>query len=278
VTSAPITVSGINTPAPISITGGLYAINGGSFTSNAGTVTAGSTVTVRVNSSSTNGGIATAVLNIGGVAGSFIVTTQAAATPDPFVFTLSSNAAPGTVVTSTPVTITGINAATPVTITGGAYSINGGAFTTAAGSISNGQTLTLQVVSSTSTDGTGSATATVNVGGVVGSFTVTTWDTVPNAFTWPSSVACPAGTIDSAPVIITGLTAPATISIADGTGTPAPGALYSINGGPFTASAGTVSNGQTVTLRVTRYGTVNPLVVRAIVTIGGVAGTWSTQC
>lgn len=76
VESAAITVSGINSAAPISISGGEYAISGGSYTSSAGTVLNGQTVTVRVTSSSAFGTASSAVLTIGGVTGSFSATTM----------------------------------------------------------------------------------------------------------------------------------------------------------------------------------------------------------
>jgi hypothetical protein len=76
ITSNAITVSGINVPALISVTGGEYSANGGAFTSAAGTVSNGSTVVVRL-SSSVNYSTTTAVtLTIGGVSGTFSVTTQ----------------------------------------------------------------------------------------------------------------------------------------------------------------------------------------------------------
>jgi len=75
-TSNPITVSGINTPTPISITDGTYSINGGAYTSDAGTVNNGDTVTVGVNSSSSPGTMVNATLTIGGVSGIFSVTTS----------------------------------------------------------------------------------------------------------------------------------------------------------------------------------------------------------
>ncbi|MCK7510762.1 MAG: hypothetical protein MZV70_46310, partial [Desulfobacterales bacterium] len=45
-TSNTITVSGINTAADISITGGIYSINGESYTNSNGTVNNGNTVKV----------------------------------------------------------------------------------------------------------------------------------------------------------------------------------------------------------------------------------------
>jgi hypothetical protein len=210
------------------------------------------------------------------------VTTAAVSadtTPDPFAFPPMSAQPPSSVTTSSPAIISGINAAAPVSVTGGTYSINGGPFTSAPGTITNGQNVSVRVTSSATTNGTGVVNATLNIGGVTGTFTVTTWDTVPNPFSWPDTMACPAGTIDSIGVVISGLSGPAPITITDGGGVPAANAQYSINGGPFTNAINQVMNGQTVVVRVARWGTTQPTpVVRATVTIGGVSGTWATFC
>jgi len=80
-TSNAITVAGINAPAPISIVGGTYAINGGAYTGAAGTVVLGDSVTVRVTSASANGTGVNAALTIGGVLDTYTVTTAAAGAP-----------------------------------------------------------------------------------------------------------------------------------------------------------------------------------------------------
>ncbi len=74
-TSNTITVSGINAPSPISITGGQYSINGGAFISSSGTANNGNTVAVRQTSADISGTTTNAVLTIGGVSGTFSVTT-----------------------------------------------------------------------------------------------------------------------------------------------------------------------------------------------------------
>jgi YVTN family beta-propeller protein len=71
-----ITVTGINHPAPISITGGEYEIDGnGSWLSTPSTVIPGATVKVRLTSSSSYSDTKTATLTIGGREGTFSVTT-----------------------------------------------------------------------------------------------------------------------------------------------------------------------------------------------------------
>lgn len=81
VLSNTITVSGINAPAPIFITGGTYSINGGAYTSAAGTVNNGNTVTVRQTSAGSYSTTTSATLTIGGVGGTFSVTTLARPNP-----------------------------------------------------------------------------------------------------------------------------------------------------------------------------------------------------
>ncbi|HEY0681183.1 MAG TPA: hypothetical protein VGD45_02535 [Steroidobacter sp.] len=70
-------------------------------------------------------------------------------TPNAFEFQKVDNATRGSSVTSHSVTITGISAPVPISITDGEYSINGGAFTSSAGTISEGQSLTVRARVST---------------------------------------------------------------------------------------------------------------------------------
>lgn len=77
VMSNTITVTGINTAAAISITGGQYQINSGAWTATPGTVNNNDTVTVRQTSSPNFSTTTDAVLAIGGVSDTFSVTTLA---------------------------------------------------------------------------------------------------------------------------------------------------------------------------------------------------------
>jgi len=93
-------------------------------------------------------------------------------TPDPFTFTPQTGVALNTVITSNSITASGINAPAPLSITGGMYSINGGTYTSAAGTVNNGDTIAVSVTSSSSYSTTTSATLTI--GGVSATFNVTT--------------------------------------------------------------------------------------------------------
>jgi len=78
VQSNEITVAGINGPAPISVVGGAYSIDGGAFTATAGTVANGARVRVRVTASISYSTTVSATLTIGGVSDTFSVTTKPA--------------------------------------------------------------------------------------------------------------------------------------------------------------------------------------------------------
>lgn len=93
-------------------------------------------------------------------------------TPDAFAFTDVTGATVSTVYTSNTITVSGINASTAITITGGTYSINGAAYTSSAGNVVLGDTVSVRATSS------GSNSTAVNValtiGGVSDTYTVTT--------------------------------------------------------------------------------------------------------
>jgi hypothetical protein len=83
ITSNPITVSGLTSQAPISISNNnsLYSINDGGFTSAAGTISNGQTVKVQHTSADTAGSgaintIIITTLTIGGVSGTFKTDTN----------------------------------------------------------------------------------------------------------------------------------------------------------------------------------------------------------
>ncbi len=282
-------ISGINTATPIAIVGGSYAINGGGFSTVPSVITVGQSVVVQVLSAAGNLTTTSATLNIGGVTAIFSVTTQAAiTTPNAFAFTSQNAVPPSSLVSSNSVLITGINAPSPISVAGGSYAISGGGFTSANGTILNNQTVVVQLTSSGVVNGAGSATATLTIGGVSATFTTTTWDTVPNAFSFVNLATNPTGPpscfgttsqFTTTPVAISGLTAAATVALtALGAN---PGAAMSINGGGFVSGPATISNGQTIAIRVNTVGsstsTSGPA-VRATVNIGGVTANITQTC
>lgn len=84
ISSAAVSIAGIDAATAITVTDGEYSLNGGSFTSAASTLVNGDTVTVRHTSSAQNSADITTQVNIGGVTSSFQTTTVAVGvTPTP---------------------------------------------------------------------------------------------------------------------------------------------------------------------------------------------------
>ena len=98
----------------------------------------------------------------------FAVDTKPAA----FSFTPQTGVTVNTVVTSNSVTISRINTGTPISVTGGKYSINGGVFKSVAGQVFNGDTVRVRLTSSGSP--ATKKIATLTIGGVKREFSVTT--------------------------------------------------------------------------------------------------------
>ena len=235
-----ITVSGINDDAPISITGGEYAIGEGDFTSEDGAVSNGESVKVRLTSSSSFSTATTATLTIGGVVGDFTVTTLAAdTTPEAFSFTSVADVALSATAESEAVTISGINTTTPVSIQNGEYKIDDGSYTSDAGTIENGQSI--QVRTTASGTFSTAVVATLNVGGVEATFTATTvaQDITPEDFGFAAVTQAPLDAlIGSSTASITGITGAVPISVQNG--------WYRIDSGAATTEVGTITNGQSV--------------------------------
>lgn len=266
VISPAVAITGIDAPAAVAITGGQYSINGGAFTAATGKVTSGQTIAVKVTASSVTNTPVEAILTVGGVRATFRVTTAPDLTPAAYNFAPTTDAALSTAITSAAITLSGFDLAVPISITNGEYSINGGAFTSAAGTISPAQTLAVKVISSNANSTP--VEATLNVGGVTAAYRVTTLaDAIPNAFTFaPATNVAPGSVNTSNPISVEGIEVATPISITAGE--------YSIDGGAFTAAAGTVTKGQAITVKaVAPAGT--ELTHNAVVTIGGVSGTYA---
>lgn len=267
VTSGPATIAGLSIATPISVSGGSYSIGEGAFTTAAGTISNGQTVRVQHSSASGFQANTTTTLNIGGVTGSFTSTTSAAdIEPNAFNFVDQTNVALNTVITSAAITIAGIDAPSPISITGGSYSVNGAAFTTASGNVSNGDSLRVQ---HTSANANNTAVNTVlSVGGVSDTFTSTTGDATPNSFSFTDQTGVDtASAITSNAVTVSGITLPVPISVTGGS--------YSIGDAAFTTAAGMVSNGQAVRVQHSSANAFSTP-VNTVLSIGGVSDTFTS--
>ncbi|MBL8483619.1 MAG: hypothetical protein JNJ60_15580, partial [Rhodocyclaceae bacterium] len=268
VTSGSATISGINAATPISVSGGEYSISGGAFTSASGSISSGQTVRVRLTASPAYSSQTSATLSIGGVSATFYVTTVAEdSTPNAFTFRDSTGQALSTLITSTTTTISGINADTSITISGGEYSVNNGPFTSAPGTIQNGKGVRVRLLSSANYSTTTSATVTI--GGVSGTFNVTTAaaDSTPDAFSFTAVTNAALNTlVISNGITVWGTNAPSDISVTNGE--------YSIGSGAYTSAPGTVVKGQTVRIRI-RTSSDPATTTGGTLTIGGVSATFN---
>lgn len=187
--------------------------------------------------------------------------------PDFFDFIDGDDVEPDALVSSNIITITGLDIGVPVNVTGGEYSINGDAFTSAAGTVFSDDSL--QVRTTSSADYGISTDVVVTIASTSGVYTVTTInDTIPDDYTFVDQTNVALNTsITSNPVIITGLGASAVIGVAGGE--------YSINNGVFTTVDGFINNADTVIVRHTSSPAAQST-VDSILTIGGVSDTFSS--
>ena len=267
ITSDPIAVAGIDSAATILVTGGEYSVNNAAYTSVPGTVNNGNTVRVRHTSSSNHSTRVDTTLTIGGVSDTFSSTTRAAdTTPGAFSFTDQTGVALGTAITSDPITVSGIDAATAISVSGGSYRINNGVYTNAAGTVNDGDRVRVQHTSSV--EYSTQVDTTLTIGGVSDTFSSTTLAAAPGAFSFidQTDVALNA-IITSNEVTVSGINAAAAISVTGGE--------YSINGAAYTNTAGTVNNGNTVRVRHTSSSN-HATQVDTTLTIGGVSDTFSS--
>jgi subtilisin-like proprotein convertase family protein len=270
--SAPITVAGVNTDAPISISsGGEYSIDSTTnFVNTPGTVKNTQVLRVRATSSNAFNTPVNVTLTIGGVTGVFTITTRPAdTTPDAFSFVPVTNAEPNTVTTSAAATIAGIDSAAKVVVLQGEYSINDGAFTGAEGTITNGQNIKVRQTSSSSFST--ASEVILNIGGVEAKFSVTTRaiDTTPDDFNFPNLTGIPIKVFaKSITIKVTGFDS-APISVTGGLY-----AITGITGSNGTDQPGTIKNGDSLTLGM--FASSYPLTGKDMtLTIGTVTKSWS---
>lgn len=273
VTSAAVTITGINNPTTVLVTGGgSYSIGcNATYTSSAGTVLDGQTVCVRHTSAAVGLTPTNTTLTVGDTEDVFTSTTRDAdTTPNAFSFVDRTDVHLSTTITSAPVTINGINALTAISVTGGSYSVGCTAtYVSTAGTISNGQTVCVRHLSSDT--GGGVVNTELTVGGVLDTFTSTTRipDSIPDPFSFVDQTGVPLATvITSAVVVLAGYNVNVPVSISGGS--------YSVEcGASFTTSAGTVAPGARICVRHTS-GSLGGVVTSTVLTVGGVSDTFSS--
>ncbi|WP_045825377.1 hypothetical protein [Teredinibacter turnerae] len=262
-----VTIAGINSQAPLVVSAGAeYSIASGDFTTGNTTIANGQTLQIKTQAGAEFSDEVAITVSVGDYETSFtVVTVPQDITPEPFSFAAKTDVDLAMAYTAS-ATITGINDAAPISVSNGEYAIGDGDFTSAAGTIESGETVTVKVLSSTnfSTE----TAAVLDIGGVKGTLAVTTLaqDIEPDTFSFESVMDADLNTVYSADAItISGINDAAPIVVADGE--------YAINDQPFTSAEGTVQAGDNVVLRLTSAATANT-VAMATLTIGGIANSF----
>jgi hypothetical protein len=179
-------------------------------------------------------------------------TTAADTTPDAFSFASALGVAVSTPIQSAAITPIGFSAGTLISVTGGSYSIGcNGVFTSTVGTLLPGQSVCVRHTSASV--GATTVTTSLTIGGVTGTFSSTTQnvvvvpsDVTPDPIASQSIVDVALGsTVYFAPFSVTGINAPATLTVGG-----AGGLEVSVGcTGSFSASPGSVTNGESVCVR-----------------------------
>ncbi|MFY9261699.1 MAG: cellulase family glycosylhydrolase [Gallionella sp.] len=261
VQSAPVAVSGLDAPTPITISGGQYRINSGVYTNLAGVVKNGDVVQVKHTAGAGYQASVSSQVIVGGITARFTSVTQDI-TPNAFSFPAQTNVALATAVESAIITVSGIDTATAIKVVNGEYSINGGLYTSLAGMVKNGDTVKIRQLPAANY--ATKVISTLTIGNVVAIFASTTAakDTLPNVFSLTAQTGVPLSTPIASNIInVTGINAPTMISVSAG-------GAYRINGGVYTSVAGVVNLNDSV--QVQRTSAIKALTAtNTTLTIGG---------
>jgi len=249
-----IIVTGLDAPAPVTLSGAPsseFLTNTNPTWRTTGMVNNDEPLQVRHRSAATPNTVTTTTLCIGPmsapVCDDFNTTTadDADSTPNAFSFPSKTGLEFGVQVISQAVGITGFAVDAPATIDVGEFQIGGGPWVTSANVPPNSN---IRIRHTTSTSSEGEVVSTLTVGGVSGTFTSRTGDTVPNAFSFPAKTAQPTSTlVESASVTLQGMTLSAQARVSNGE--------VSVDSGPWSAAPVTVQNGSMVRVRHTTAAT-----------------------
>jgi len=149
------TVAGINAATTISIVDGEYSLDSGStWTNVAGTLNNGDTVQIRHTASSENLAKKVSTLNVGGIEAKLVSFTKPAddTTPVLFNFAIKNGVDTSSVQESEDIVIRGINVSTPISITDGEFTTDGGTTWNTSGSVTDNTTIKVRQTASSNND------------------------------------------------------------------------------------------------------------------------------
>jgi hypothetical protein len=271
ITSNSVTITGITGSVSVSVSGAgspQVRINGGAWVTS-GSIASGETLEVRLTSANVDSTIRSATVTVGTGSDQWDVTTQDA-TPGAFAFTDQTDVALNTLITSNAPTITGITGTVSVSVSGTGspqVRVNGGTWTAGPTTITNGQTLEVRLTSANADSSMNSATVTV--GSASDQWDVTTQDATPNAFSFTDVTLQALNTvITSNSATINGITGTVAVSVS-GAGSP----QVRVNGGSWTAGPTTITNGQSLEVRLTSAN-ADSTMRSATVTVGASSDQW----
>ena len=192
-------------------------------------------------------------------------------TPNQFTFTDFSNATLSTTYNSN-VTISGINTAVTAVYSGdsnGSFSTDNSTFNQSNKTVNNGDVIYLRLPSA----GTNSTarTATITIGSISDGMTVTTAagsDTTPNSFSFTDVTGAAILSRFDDTVTITGINTATTATL-----TTSDNCSFKVNNGSFSTSSKTVSNNDTITVRIFTLSDSFTL-HQGTISVGGVSDTF----
>lgn len=191
---------------------------------------------------------------------------------EPFQFAERHNVATKTFITSETVELSGFSGLLNISISGGGqYSLNGNAFTNAAGQVRANDKLQVRHVSASSENTATTSTVTVDTYSTSFKTVTTQYDRVPDAFTFGSKTGRDPGVmVESDLTPISGFDSSTTI-------VPGPDVAYRINGsGAYTTAKGSLLPGQS--LQVQQRSNPDHLgYTKTYLKVGGVTGYFTTR-
>lgn len=140
-------------------------------------------------------------------------------------------------------TVTGIDQPVSFSVSGGEYSVNGGAFTSEPATVEEGDVVTVRVLAASEFATT--VTARITSGSSSFNFNVTTVpaDTSPDEFLFSLQRDVELASVQTSPVVfVSGINTPVSVSISNGE--------YALDNGEYTSSPGTITNGQAFRIRL----------------------------
>jgi glycerophosphoryl diester phosphodiesterase len=217
---------------------------------------------------------ATFVPHFTAAAGLLLATAALAqSAPDAFTYTVRTGVATAAPVASEARTMTGFTGTLAVNVSGAGspqYKIGSGAFTSAPGTISAGQTLSVRHTSASTPSTETVSTVTVGTYSTQFKSITGTTDRTPDAFDFGTKLNTPPSTfVESEPRQLTGFT----------TGVPivaGAGAQYRIGAGSWTNAGGTLQPGQVLQIRHLTSA-AELAYTRTSLTVGGVQGFFTTR-